>query len=143
MPMDRSRYPEDWDAIALRVKTAANWSCQQCGKPCLSPDQSTLDFAEKIYASSWAEELCGEDKHGNPVFKLQRFRLTTAHLDQNPANNAADNLRALCAPCHLRHDRQYLQSNRNAKLERQGQMHLLEEPAGHGKDSSHIQTTLW
>jgi hypothetical protein len=33
--------------------------------------------------------------------------LTVAHLDHDPANCAPDNLRALCAPCHLRYDAQH------------------------------------
>jgi 5-methylcytosine-specific restriction endonuclease McrA len=30
--------------------------------------------------------------------------ITTAHLDRNQANNARENLAALCQRCHLRHD---------------------------------------
>ena len=31
MPMDKSRYPQNWDEIATEVKERANWACQQCG----------------------------------------------------------------------------------------------------------------
>jgi len=31
--------------------------------------------------------------------------LATAHLDQDPGNNALRNLAALCQRCHLAHDR--------------------------------------
>ena len=31
MPMDRSRYPQDWEARAQAVKEAAGWRCQRCG----------------------------------------------------------------------------------------------------------------
>lgn len=30
MPMDRSRYPANWEAIALEIKTSANWHCDHC-----------------------------------------------------------------------------------------------------------------
>lgn len=33
-----------------------------------------------------------------------RVKIGIAHLDGNPANNADDNLKALCDWCHLRHD---------------------------------------
>lgn len=30
MPMKRELYPKNWEEIALRIKTAANWRCQKC-----------------------------------------------------------------------------------------------------------------
>ena len=33
MPFDPARYPENWHAIARRVKDAAGWCCEQCGHP--------------------------------------------------------------------------------------------------------------
>lgn len=77
MPMDRSRYPADWDAIARRVKDEAGWWCEGCGKQCRRP--------------------------GEP-FDSHRRTLTVAHLDHDPSNCRRDNLAALCAPCHLRYD---------------------------------------
>lgn len=38
--------------------------------------------------------------------------LTTAHLDHDPANNADDNLRALCQRCHLAYDAHHHLANR-------------------------------
>lgn len=31
MPMDRTRYPDDWEAISLRIRTRDGWKCTQCG----------------------------------------------------------------------------------------------------------------
>lgn len=31
MPMDRSRYPDDWDEIARRVKDEEGWRCEGGG----------------------------------------------------------------------------------------------------------------
>ena len=31
MPMDKSKYPQDWKQIALEVKERANWTCEECG----------------------------------------------------------------------------------------------------------------
>ncbi len=31
MPIDRSKYPPDWERRAWAVKEAAGWRCEQCG----------------------------------------------------------------------------------------------------------------
>ena len=65
-----------------------------------------------LYPPAWAEissrirfgragglcETCGRPHGFDGVF------LTTAHLDHDPANNADDNLKALCQRCHLAYD---------------------------------------
>lgn len=115
MPMDRSRYPDNWDAIAKGIKDMAGWCCEHCGRPCRVPGDDELEFAEHIDESGWGSYY---DAPG-------RFVLTTAHLDQDPGNNAISNLAALCAPCHLRHDAPYREANSMAKRERAGQLPLL------------------
>jgi hypothetical protein len=77
MPMQRALYPDNWEEIALAVKEAAGWVCQGCGKQCRRP--------------------------GEP-FTTHKNTLTVQHIDGVPANCAAGNLIALCAPCHLRAD---------------------------------------
>jgi hypothetical protein len=76
MPVDRSRYPADWPETARRIKAAAGWRCQRCGKQCRRP--------------------------GEP-FDTHKRTLTVAHLDHDPENPHA-RLAAFCAPCHLRYD---------------------------------------
>lgn len=88
MPMDRSRHPADWDAIARRVKDEAGWWCEGCGKQCRRP--------------------------GEP-FDTHRRTLTVAHLDHDPTNCRCDNLAALCAPCHLRYDAGHHAETRKAR----------------------------
>ena len=39
MPVDWSRYPKDWKAIALAVKEAADWVCGDCGRQCRRPGE--------------------------------------------------------------------------------------------------------
>jgi len=78
MPVDWSRYPENWTEIALAVKEAADWRCQRCGLQCRRP--------------------------GEP-FDTQRHTLTVAHWpDSDTMNCAPENLLALCSACHLRAD---------------------------------------
>lgn len=78
MPMDLSRYPRNWKEIAIAVKEAANWKCQQCGIDCSDPKQ-------------WRG-----DRHLQALFTL-----TVHHSDYNPENNSPENLIALCSGCHL------------------------------------------
>lgn len=134
MPMDRSRYPKNWNAIALQVKTEANWHCQDCDRPCRRPQEAPHDFEERVAEQSpdWGAEMYEEthdDEHGIVwVPLLGRFVLTVAHLDQDPANNDPKNLRALCSVCHLRYDAiphaRSRRRNRRAKLEADGQLSL-------------------
>ena len=90
MPMERIRYPTDWREIATAVKTEASWKCEQCGRQCRKP--------------------------GEP-FTTHRNTLTVAHLDHTPENCARENLRAMCAPCHLRYDAQHHAETRRRKRE--------------------------
>lgn len=88
MPVDKSRYPPDWDAIALAVKVAADWVCQDCGRQCRRP--------------------------GEP-FDTHRRTMSVHHLgvarpDGSPGDMhdkqdcRPENLLALCSKCHLRRD---------------------------------------
>lgn len=77
MPMRRDAYPADWDAIALALKEAADWRCQDCGMQCRRP--------------------------GEP-FDTHRRTMSVHHLDHNPPNVDPSNLVALCSACHLRRD---------------------------------------
>ena len=88
MPMQRELYPPDWDAIAHAKKQSAGWKCEECGKQCRKPVEA---------------------------FRGHKYTLTVAHLDHNPANCSPDNLKALCAPCHLRYDAMHHAETRRRK----------------------------
>lgn len=77
MPVDRSKYPPDWDEIAEAIKTSAEWTCESCGLQCRKP--------------------------GEP-FDTHRRTLTVAHINHVESDCRPENLVALCAPCHLRYD---------------------------------------
>lgn len=78
MPMDKSKYPANWDAISrsIRFDRAKN-HCEFCGA-----------------------------KNGEPNPKTgSKVVLTVAHLyDPDPMNCDPDNLAALCQACHLKYD---------------------------------------
>lgn len=99
MPMDKSRYPKDWDAISLRIRQRENWRCKFCG----------------------VED--GTRRNG------ARIVLTVAHHpDPDPMNCADENLQALCQRCHNRLDgpmrRQHAAETRRRKQEEAGQLAL-------------------
>lgn len=77
MPYDRSRYPPAWESIALAIKVAADWTCQDCGMQCRRP--------------------------GEP-FDTHKRTMSVHHLDHMPAHSDPSNLIALCAKCHLLRD---------------------------------------
>jgi len=79
MPMQRSRYPANWDDIATSVEQAADWHCQLCGKQCRRPGES---------------------------FDTHRRTLTVAHIwpDDHDTMASVVCVAALCAACHLKID---------------------------------------
>ena len=89
MPMDKARYPKDWENIAFSVKESVGWTCQLCGKECRKPGER-LDTHKRT--------------------------LTVHHLDHQPENCARENLIALCAPCHLKADAKFHAENRKRKV---------------------------
>jgi hypothetical protein len=110
---NRHRYPDNWEEISRSVRDRADWTCERCGKPCRRPGESWIDFQgrlEKTHGNtSFIEEIADyvwDDETGEWgwVDKPGRFVLTVAHLDHTPANCDPANLKALCAPCHLRYD---------------------------------------
>ena len=80
MPMERERYPKNWEQIAQKVKETAGWKCAVCGKQCRRP--------------------------GEP-FDTHRRTLTVAHLNHTPEDVRTENLCAMCAPCHLKYDAEH------------------------------------
>ena len=126
MPMQRELYPPNWEEIAWNTKKAANWRCEQCGRPCRQQGEDLFTFIERIKGEPHADlDWVNQTAISTICDKPQRFTLTVAHLDQNPGNNAPENLKALCAPCHLNYDRPFKAHNSKRKRERQGQLNLL------------------
>lgn len=134
MPMNRSLYPKNWNAIARQIKSAADWTCQNCDRPCRKPDEDWQSLALRAMSEGWGQDLWEEEEDEEFGFyegnKFGRFVLTVAHLDHNPANNDPSNLKALCSVCHLRHDAPHhansRRANRKRKLEQAGQLRLLD-----------------
>lgn len=118
-PMQRDLYPKNWDSIAHAVKTAANWTCQSCGKVCRQQGEIWTDYLIRVNPS--VGEAIGMAAH--PI----RYDLNAAHLDHNPPNCNPENLMALCNPCHCRMDLKAIPLKQHMKRERHGQMTLFKE----------------
>jgi hypothetical protein len=143
MPMNRSRYPDNWDDIAHHIKTKAGWKCVECERPCRMPGEPVDEFVDRINTNhpEWADDLVkiklakatvnalpGLDVDGGnsiTVSKVGRFTLTVAHLDHVPENCDADNLRAWCSVCHCRYDLKAMPTKKNLKCEFNGQQSLF------------------
>lgn len=101
MPADRSRYPADWETIALAIKEAADWVCGDCGRQCRRPDEP---------------------------FDTHKRTMSVHHIDHTPEHSDPLNLIALCAACHLRRDAPHHAQNaartRRAKRIASGQMEI-------------------
>jgi len=120
MVMELSRYPGNWGEIALQIKESADWRCEECDRPCRRPGDRWLSFANDLLEWGWSRE---------EISKPQRFTLTVAHLDHTPENCDRANLKAMCAPCHLRYDAKHHAKSAAATRERKrvsdGQISLL------------------
>lgn len=77
MPVDWTKYPEDWPEIAERIKEAAGWKCEKCGRACRMPGEQ---------------------------FDTHRRTLTVAHINHTESDCRDENLVALCPACHLEYD---------------------------------------
>lgn len=77
MPMDRTKYPNNWDEIANTVKDQAGWKCEQCGLQCRFPGEQ---------------------------FDTHKRTLTVAHINHVEMDCRPENLVALCPRCHLAYD---------------------------------------
>ena len=129
MPMDLNRYPTNWKSIAATVKDCADWTCEECDRPCRRPNEDEDDLCDRLNGSEWSKQLYEEvydDEFGTAFIpKFGRFTLTVAHLDHIPENCDRDNLKALCTVCHCRMDLKAMEHKQHLERERQGQLNLF------------------
>ena len=128
MPMDRKLYPKDWKTIALIVKTDADWTCQECGRPCRRPGESLKELEYRVHEHPEAYKIKNSPRGELAIFAAGRFQLSVAHLNHRPEDCRPENLRAWCNPCHGRYDLNAVRSGvkGRAALERRGQLSLLD-----------------
>lgn len=117
MPMQRDRYPADWEEISRRIRfERAQGKCEWCGV--VNGAVGARDVYGKWHDERSINHMNGTD--GDMLFetfpKMIRIALTVAHLgtahaDGTPGNKhdkmdvRPENLAALCQRCHLNYDR--------------------------------------
>lgn len=97
-PENRDRYPKDWPLIARVLKVLAGDRCEchgECGRG--------------------HRDRCEEFVGGYNVSGKSTV-LTVAHLNHVPEDCGAENLRVMCAGCHLHYD---VDHHRQSRLERE------------------------
>lgn len=80
MPLDLTRYPDNWTDLTLQVKETADWRCSCCGKKCYRPGEKP----QRLTRSEWTADI-----------------LQVHHRNHNTQDNRLSNLMAVCAACHL------------------------------------------
>jgi hypothetical protein len=120
----RPLYPRNWPAISRHVRFArAGGRCERCGRPhgvrlrCL-PDGRWLDPARGLWRDARGRPARWPDLEDLIRLRHTRVVLAAAHLDHDPSNNRARNLRCLCQRCHLRHDRAHHLAERHITYRR-------------------------
>ncbi len=109
MPMNKSRYPKDWDRISKAIRHREGYRCGLCG----APNGEEL-VRLKECAAIWER---------TPVLAKIAFTrpfkcvLTVHHINYNTRDNRPQNLVALCQRCHLRLDLPYKLLNRKNQKE--------------------------
>ena len=117
MPMDRKKYPGNWNRISRRIRfERAGNQCEQCGAPNSTWIQRRRDDPYQWMA---AAESGLNDWH-DPI----QVVLTVAHLNHDTRDNSDYNLKALCQRCHLVHDAEF--HARNARRTRQQKKGLID-----------------
>lgn len=121
MPMDRSKYPDNWEEISSRIRhERAQDRCEECGVPNHAVIvRSDIDAAYYLICdleSGWFKWPSGEGVHELPdEYAMNSFVevvLTVHHIgvpkpDGSPGDpndkmdSREENLIALCQRCHL------------------------------------------
>lgn len=98
MPVDWSKYPDDWPDIRRRILARAGGRCECLGECDLHSGRRCVEVNRTAAAHA----------RGKIV-------LTVAHLDHDTSNNDESNLKAMCQRCHLRYDRDFHAKNAAAR----------------------------
>lgn len=99
-----------WQATRARILARAGNKCEECG----APDKTLVARIAELPGWWFTMDGHAYDETGahRGVFRgsempeptFVKIKIGIAHLDHNPENGADENLKALCARCHLIHD---------------------------------------
>lgn len=113
MPMQRERYPDDWEAISLAIRERAGWRCETCAAPngALICRSKAEPFNWRLLEYGESEEYAANGWHDEEWFRPVKVILTVHHRgvpypDGTPGDPhdkldvRPENLAALCQRCH-------------------------------------------
>lgn len=109
-PENKARYPRNWAAISLRIRTLRAQNQCECDGLC--------GYVHHVDGAGRQQDLrpgteevprfrCTAINHAPHPVTGSRVVLTVAHLDHVPENCAARNLKALCQRCHNMYDNKH------------------------------------
>ena len=131
----RWHYPIDWRELSQVVRfDRAGGRCEVCCRPHGRTihhlgDGRWFDPLDELWRDDRGREIDWPSYRDYAAIRRTKVVLATAHLDHDPGNNRARNLKALCQRCHLRHDRQeHRRRTRITVLKRRALGDLLEGP---------------
>ena len=128
-------YPIDWQELSASVRfDRAGGRCEDCKRPHGQVihhlgDGRWFDPEDDFWRNDRGQEIDWPAYQDVARLKQMKVVLATAHLDHDPGNNRARNLKALCQRCHLRHDRrEHRRRARITVLKRRALGDLLDGP---------------
>ncbi len=136
MPIDRARYPENWDQISLSIRERAGNHCEKCGAPNGQYVYRRGVVGEWLTMLEWH---CLQYPLKNEFWPV-KIVLTVHHVgiakpDGTPGDRhdkmdcRPENLQALCQSCHWKADWDIHFMRRNSAAEARqieaGQLRLL------------------
>ena len=126
-PQHRWLYPIDWPQLSALIRfQRAKGRCERCARPhgrivCHNGDGRWWDEEAQVWRNGQGRSLRSRNEAplaGDPAVLTTRVYLAAAHLDHDPTNNHARNLKALCQRCHMLHDRDEHRRRRWSTLDR-------------------------
>ena len=123
-PMDRSKYPANWEEVSRLVRWMAGQRCQFCG---VRNGSQGFRMQSGAFVLLEPHHLCADYHWGvDWAARCIRIVLTVAHLNHDPMDCRWENLRSLCQRCHLIWDRHHHARNAARTRDRKrGQMRLV------------------
>lgn len=108
-PMDRSKYPDDWEAVSRAIRDRSGGRCECVGECGLHADRRC------------------EERHGDHAkWAKGKIVLTVAHMDHDPGHGDPARLKAMCQRCHLRYDLEHHKASAARTRDRKrGQQRLI------------------
>ena len=111
-PELRGFYPIDWKQLSAVIRfERAKGRCEACGRPHGRlvqhlGDGRWWDEEKSAWRNGKGRVLARFKPVAGALVRHTKVVLATAHLDHDPTNNPAHNLKALCQRCHMLHDRE-------------------------------------